>query len=89
MLLLVGYVDEPMGYFCCVFPLVELCLFLDFGVGVVKNLFADFSQLAFCGIYEAACRVVGEVVLMIFQSSKGLLFCDKTILLISQLTGVF
>ena len=27
MLLLVGYVGEPMGYFCRVFPLVELCLF--------------------------------------------------------------
>ena len=66
MLLLIGYVGEPMGYFCCVLPLVELCLFPDFGVDVVQNLFADFSEFAFCGIYEAACREVGEVVFMVF-----------------------
>ena len=67
MLLLVGYVGEPMGFFCCVLPLVELCLFSDFGIDVVENLpFADFSEFAFCGIYEAACRVVGEVVFMVF-----------------------
>ena len=34
----------------------------DFRVDVDENLFADFSEFAFCGIYEAACRVVGEVV---------------------------
>ena len=68
MLLLVAYVGEPMCYFCCVLPLVELCLFSDFGIDVVENinLFADFSKFAFCGIYEAACRVVGEVVFMVF-----------------------
>ena len=60
------YVGEPTGYFCCVLPLVELCLFSDFGVDVVEDLFADFSEFAFCGIYEAACRVVGEVVFMVF-----------------------
>ena len=76
MLLLVAYVGEPMGYFCCVLPLVELCLLPDFRVDVVENLFADFSEFAFCGIYEAACRVVGEVVFMVFWSNKGLLFCD-------------
>ena len=65
MLLLVRYVGEPMGYFFLL-PLVELCLFSDFGVHVVGNLFADFSEFAFCGIYEAACRVVGEVVIMVF-----------------------
>ena len=43
MLLLVGYVGEPGGYFCCVLPLVELCLLPDFRVDVVENLFADFS----------------------------------------------
>ena len=36
MLLLVGYVGEPMGYFCCVLPLVEPCLFSDFGVNKYK-----------------------------------------------------
>ena len=66
MLLLVAYVGEPMGYFCCVLPLVELCLLPDFRVDVVENLFADFSKFSFCGIYEAACRVVGEVVFMVF-----------------------
>ena len=35
MLLLVGYVGEPVGYFCCIFPLVEFCLFSDFEVDVV------------------------------------------------------
>ena len=40
MLLFVGYVGEPMGHFCCVLPLVELCFFSDFGVDVVENLFA-------------------------------------------------
>ena len=66
MLFLVVYVGEPMGYFCCVPRLVELCLLPDFRVDVVENLFADFSEFAFCGIYEAACRVVGEVVFMVF-----------------------
>ena len=47
MLLLIGYVGDPMGYFCCVLPLVELCHFSDFGVDVVENLFADFSEFAF------------------------------------------
>ena len=62
MLLLVGYVGDPKGYFCCVLPLVELFPFSDFGVHVVENLLADFSEFVFCGIYEAACRVVGEAV---------------------------
>ena len=47
MLLLVTYVGEPMGYFCCVLPLVELCLLPDFRVDVVEN-FTDFSEFAFC-----------------------------------------
>ena len=66
MLLLVRYVGEPMGYFRCVLPMVELCLFPDFRVNVVENLFADFSEFALSGIYEAACRVVGEVVFVVF-----------------------
>ena len=33
---------------------------------MVENLFTDFSEFTFCGIYEAACRVVGEVILMVF-----------------------
>ena len=39
--LLVGYVGEPMGYFCCVFPLVEFCFFSGFGVDVVKTLLSS------------------------------------------------
>ena len=66
MLLLVGYVGEPIGYFCCVLQLVELCLLPDFRVDVVENLFADFSEFAFCGTYEAVCRVIGDVVFMVF-----------------------
>ena len=66
MLFLVGYVGEPMGYFCCVLPLVELCPFSDFRVDVVENLLADFSEFSFCGIYEAASKVVGKVVFMVF-----------------------
>ena len=54
MLLLIAYVCEPMGYFCCVPPLVELCLLPYFRVDVVENFFADFSEFAFCEIYEAA-----------------------------------
>ena len=65
-MLLLGYVGEPMGYFCCVFPLVEFCLFSDFEVDLLENLFADFSGFTFCGIYEAACRIVGEVIFMVF-----------------------
>ena len=30
MLLLVGYVSEPMGYFCCVLPLLEFCFLPDY-----------------------------------------------------------
>ena len=64
MFLLVVYVGELMGYICRVFPLVELCLLPDFRVEVVEN--ADFPEFAFCRIYEAACRFVGEVVFMVF-----------------------
>ena len=49
-----------------VFPLVELSHFSDFRVDIVENLFTDFSEFAFCGIYEAACGVVGEVIFMVF-----------------------
>ena len=77
MLLLVEYGSEPISYFCCVFPLVELCLFSDCRVDVVEDLFAaDFSEFAFCGIYEATCWVIGEVIPMIFESNKSLLFYD-------------
>ena len=65
MLLPVGYVGETMGYFYCVFPLVEICRFSDFKL-MLWNLFADFSEFTFCGIYEAACRMVGEVIFMVF-----------------------
>ena len=66
MLLLVGYVGEPMCDFCCVFPLGEFCLFPDFGVDVVENLFPDFSKFTFCEVYEGACRMVKEFILMVF-----------------------
>ena len=36
----------------------------------------NFSKFTFCGIYEAACRVVGEVIFMVFWGNKSLLFCD-------------
>ena len=29
-------------------------------------LFADFTELTFCGIYEAACGAVGEVIFVVF-----------------------
>ena len=76
MLLHVGYVGEPINYIWCVFPLVELCNFFDFRVDIVENLFNDFSKFTFCGIYEVACRVVGEVIFMVFWGNKSLLFCD-------------
>ena len=36
--------------------------FLCFRVDIVENLFTDFSEFSFCGIYE----VIGEVVFMVF-----------------------
>ena len=66
MLLHVGYVREPINYIWCFFPLVELRYFSDFRVDIVENLFTDFSEITFCGIYEAACRVVGEVIFVVF-----------------------
>ena len=53
MLMHVGYVGE-------------LCHFPDFRVDIVKNLFTDFSEFTFCGIYEAACRVVCKVTFVVF-----------------------
>ena len=49
--------------------------FFDVGVDVVQNLLADLSEFTFCGIYEAADRVDDEVIFMVFQSNKRLLFC--------------
>ena len=66
MLLHVGYVGELINYIWCFFPLVELRYFSDFRVDIVENLFTDFSEFTFCGIYEAACRVVGEVIFVVF-----------------------
>ena len=64
ILLPVGYAGEPISYIRCAFPLVQLCHFSDLRVDVVEN-FTDF-QVGFCGIYEAACGVVGEVVSLVF-----------------------
>ena len=44
MLLLVGYVGEPMGYFCCVLPLLELCLFFLCLLTFPSSLFAGFMR---------------------------------------------
>ena len=66
MFLLVGYVGEPISYIWCAFPLVELGRFSDFRVDVVEDLFTDFPEFAFCGIYEAAGGVMGEVVFVVF-----------------------
>ena len=52
--------------------IIIICHFSDFRVDIVENLFTDFSEFSFCGIYE----VIGEVVFMVFQVTKRLLFCD-------------
>ena len=66
MLLHVGYAGEPISYIWCVFPLVKLCRFSDCWVDIVENLFTDFTEFIFGGIYEAACGVVGEVIFVVF-----------------------
>ena len=67
MLLHVRYAGELFSYIWCVFPLVELCRFSDFWLDIVENLFTtDFSEFAFCEIYEAACGVVDEVIFVVF-----------------------
>ena len=42
--------------------IIIICHFSDFRVDIVENLFTDFSEFSFCGIYE----VIGEVVFMVF-----------------------
>ena len=58
------------------FRWLSFVIFFYFRVDIVENLFNDFSKFTFCGIYEAACRVVGEVIFMVFWGNKSLLFCD-------------
>ena len=47
MFLLGRYVGEPISYICCVFQQVRFCLFSDFRVDIVENLFSDFSEFTF------------------------------------------
>ena len=48
------------------FHWLSFVIFSDFRVDIVENLFTDFPEFAFCGIYEAACGVVGEVIFVVF-----------------------
>ena len=43
----------------------------NFGVNAVKNSFADFDNLCFSWIDEAACRVVIEIWFVIFEGYEG------------------
>ena len=64
----------------------ELCHFPDFRVDIVKNLFTDFSEFTFCGIYEAACRVVCKVTFVVFRVIKAGCFviCSVQLLMLSS-----
>ena len=55
---------EPVDYGSGVFPLVEVVFFCDCAVDAVKDLFADFAHLGFCGVDESAGRFVCEVQLV-------------------------
>ena len=43
----------------------------NLGVNAVKNLLADFADLSFSWIDEAACRLVMEIWFVIFEGYEG------------------
>mgnify|MGYP006964530723 FL=1 len=57
------------------FHWLSFVVFLIFDL-ILLYLFTDFCEFAFCEIYEAACMVVDEVIFVVFEGNKSLLFCD-------------
>lgn len=47
------------------FHWLSFVVFSDFRLDIFENLFTDFSEFAFCGIYEAARGVAGKVVFVV------------------------
>ena len=52
-------------------PLIQLQIAPDLRVHILEDLFADFADLRFGGIYESALRVCDEVVLMVFDGAES------------------
>ena len=85
MLLLVAYIGDPMGYFCCVLPLVELVFFLISELMLSRICLLTFPSSLFEGFMGGPVGWLGKLSLWSFRVIKACCFAICSV----RLSGMF